>query len=340
MDQIGYQPAVRILRLVFPMLLASAWAHAAPPAEARWSLGLGLSMGLTVQQGDRGSSTTSEILGPERNNADTSPTYSALELCPNVAPYTIRCPTEGDALLTSPSVTGSFEVMSPRLVESWGQPRLFAHLGAGYAFSVEETPSNEGALGPLTLPLTPAEGGSRNYNELSVDGQGSATHVEFGGLMWTAGVGIAFSVDTPWRKIRVKPSFEYLRQKFKGSGSVHRAAKQSPGPLIIQPCPPTLNICGPNVQPDPSPRFIELSASDDIMLNGIGPGLEIDTDAGRFRSIVVSVFAGASAYYFLGDLGFSAVGTNEYDETATFTWEADRWAYRIQGGLRFRWQPE
>lgn len=230
--------------------------------------------------------------------------------------------------------------MSPQFLEDWGQPRAFAHVGASYAFSVVERPSGEGGLATLTLPPSPALGGIRNYTEISVNGQGSETYVEYGGLMWTAGVGIAFSVDTPWRKIRVKPSLEYLRRKFKGSGKVNRAVKMSPGEIIYFPCPGGLGICPNPVAGDPDPRFLELSGSGDRMLNGIGPGLEIDTDAASFRSVVVSVFAGASAYYFLGDLDFDTTATNDYSESADFSWKADRWAYRIQAGLRFRWQPE
>ncbi|MGE4652750.1 MAG: hypothetical protein AAEJ53_17835, partial [Myxococcota bacterium] len=88
-------------------------------------------------------------------------------------------------------------------------------------------------------------------------------------------------------------------------------------------------------------RLISLAAPKTSMdMNGIGPGIEVDTDAGRLGPFMATLFAGASAYYFLGDLDFQAVGVNEYGETANFDFEANRWAYRIQAGLRFRWQPE
>ena len=322
------------------MLLASAGAHAAPPADSRWSLGLGLSMGLTLQD-TRGTTSTGNIRGPGRDTADILPPFWALELCSPPEPIrSIRCPSNGDALLTAPDVGGEIEVMSPQLLGGWGKPRAFLRVGAGYAFSVKERPSGEGGLEDLVLPPSPAQGGFREYNEISVNGQGSEAYVEYGGLMLTAALGFAFEVDTPWRKIRVRPSFEYLRQKFKGSGKVHRAVKMNSGELIQFPCPGGLGVCNDPIAGDPNPRFLELSASDDLMLNGIGPGLEIDTDAGRFRSVMMSVFAGASAYYFLGDLDFSKTGTNEYLETADFSWEADRWAYRIRAGVRFRWQPD
>ena len=284
-------------------------------------------MGLNLQN-MTAASNPGAVEGPALNPFSPN---SAVGICDDFIPGAIRCPARGATLLTAPSMSGALEVMSPRLAESWGQPRLFLRAGAGVMFSSRLKPAQEGGFDPLGAPDIGI------FQEISILGQGSEGFMELQKLMVSAGVGVAFSVDTPWRKIRIKPSFEYLRQTLDGWGELHRG----------------VTVCGPGSGPLCSQtlltqalfaeevRLISLAAPKTSMdMNGIGPGIEVDTDAGRLGPFMTTVFAGASAYYFLGDLDFQAVGVNEYGETATFDFEANRWAYRIQAGLRFRWQPE
>jgi len=291
-------------------------------------------MGLNLQD-VAAETNTGLILGPGTNQVQPVPASanqatSALANCKNANIRLIRCPTSGDGMITAPTVGASVEIMTPRLAGGWGQPRLFGHFGAEAAFSTRLIASVEGSYSnPLERPTRPPP---RNdpiapYFEAAIKGQGTEASVELGTLMLRAGAGVAFVVETPWRAIRVKPSLEYIRQTIETSGAINRAVQRNAGQTI-------------NPFADPDPRYIQFRTAKDSTMHGIGPGLELETDAGRIRSVLFSVFAGASAYYFLGDLDVEAIASNEYGETATFRFEPDRWAYRIQAGLRFRWQPE
>ena len=336
--------------LVLPALLTAFTAfaeEASSPPEARWSIGLGLAMGLDVQDAEAASNPG--LATDDPGAVDPFAQIAAVGTCQReenpagsgdfYPPY-IRCPVSGATLLTAPSVGASLEIMTPRLARGGGQPRLFIHAGADYLFSARIKPAQEGGLDTFSEPDLPT------FSESSISGQGSESFMEWGGLQVTAGAGIAFSVDTPWRKIRIKPSVEYIRQTVDGWGSVHRA----------------ITTCGPPACQNPAlsklrslddADLVDLSSpTGSLVQHGVGPGIELDTDAGRLGPFVVSLFAGASAYYFPGKRDFQAEATQQFsypgavppredwDATGDFDFELDRWAYRIRAGLRFRWQPE
>ena len=45
-------------------------------------------------------------------------------------------------------------------------------------------------------------------------------------------------------------------------------------------------------------------------------------------------------YHLFGDLETTFSQTNEFGETATWTFRPDRWVWRGGVGFRFRWLPE
>jgi hypothetical protein len=312
---------VRAAVLLILLLAAPGVGFATGPDESeRWAPAVGLTVGLNLQDVEGGTST-GNLEAPAFDLNKT------LLDCPQRVGV-IRCPSSGDGTITAPTLGASLELMTPRLFEGFASPRLFVHGGAHYAFSTRVLPSNEGSVGALTPPTTITQ-----YTEETIDGQGSETEIELDNLMLTAGAGVAFTFETDWRKFRVKPSFEYLREEVLVAGRVHRATAL---PNALAPIP---LIRDPSEQ-----RFIMFSASDDRVVHGIGPGFEIEADAARTGSVVLNVFLGGAAYYFLGDLDINATSTSVTTlnnvETASFEWEIDRWAYRIHAGLRFRWSPE
>ena len=134
---------------------------------------------------------------------------------------------------------------------------------------------------------------------------------------------MAFTLEWGERRIRIKPSVEWMREKIETTGEVRRAV-----PLV-------------GVPGDPSDfREIVLSGSDSKVYHGIGPGLEVETEPVRPGPFMMTVYLSAQAYSFLGDLDITFSDVNEFGEFADWKFEKNRWAYRGGVGLRFRWQPE
>ena len=79
-----------------------------------------------------------------------------------------------------------------------------------------------------------------------------------------------------------------------------------------------------------------------VTQDGLGPGLELEIDAGRMGHMGFSVFIGGQAYRLLGsrDTRFTGSFTDATStETATFSVEIDPWLVRGGVGLRVRWLP-
>ena len=155
----------------------------------------------------------------------------------------------------------------------------------------------------------------RRLEELSILGQGSRTRIQVRRLVWSAGAGIAFSFDVLGRRIRIKPSFEYLHQEMDLIGVVHRAVKLADRPYV-------------SVVDLRDFRQISLTREEKESYDGIGPGLELEIDAARLGPFVSSVYVMGRGYHLFGDLETTFSQTNEFGETATWTFEPDRWVWR------------
>ena len=131
----------------------------------------------------------------------------------------------------APLVGASLELMTPSPFDGWLRPRLFVHGDGAAAFSFERNVAgvegpDEFALPPGIIPLQDANSGRwTQLEELSIVGQGSRSRIQVRRFVWSAGAGIAFRFDVLGRRLRVKPSFEYLRQELDLIGVVHRAVK-------------------------------------------------------------------------------------------------------------------
>jgi hypothetical protein len=223
----------------------------------------------------------------------------------------------------TPFVAGSLELMTPGLTSVPGRPRLFVRGDAAASFAFTRDVAKEGSPGEFEV--------SPNVvypTQETIRGQGSATTAEVKPLLISAGAGVAFTVDAWERRLRVKPSVEYMREEIEATGVLHRAARTRVDP------PPTVDEFPEGF------RLIELSGDKKQVFHGIGPGLEIEADTGRAGPLILTVYLAGQAYAFLGDLEMEFSDTNEYGETATWRFEKDRWGYRAGVGVRFRWVPE
>jgi len=122
-------------------------------------------------------------------------------------------------------------------------------------------------------------------------------------------------------------------------------------------------------------REIKLDGSSSRVYHGVGPGLELEMDTGRVGPFVVSIYSGMRAYHFSGDLSIDFIAQNTPNtdftldglpqgpggnvegrsenlfrncsvdnanecESASFSFQKERWAYTGHLGLRFRFSPE
>lgn len=318
----GMRSDVRVLRGT-RLLLSLGCALAAPPTGAqeaetqRWVPAFSVYSGALVQGAD-GQVASGPILGP--------PGPSVCNPASGIG--CIRPAAAGDDLVVSAFVAGSAELMTPGLAFVPGRPRLFVHAGVGGLFGSTRDVAKEGSPDAFVLPdpdLIPPD----RVTAGQIRGQGSGTSVEVQPLLVSAGVGIAFTLHVWERRLRIKPSFEYLREEIELSGVVNRVVTANPDGNCPFPAPADTRF-----------RCIQLRGSDSKVYHGIGPGLEIELDAARAGPFMLAVFVAGQGYSFLGDLEMRATGTNEFGETAVWQAEKDRWGFRGGVGLRFRWLPE
>lgn len=235
----------------------------------------------------------------------------------------IRPPAAGEDTLLAATVGGSVELMTPRLFAAAGRPRLFAHADFAAAFAFERTVAGEGSPGEFGLAPTM---GIFNLPEQVVTGQGSRTRAEIQPFVLSAGLGVAFTLDIGHRRIRIKPSVEYLRETLDITGIVNRAVK------IDNPAPPAEGL--------DNFRLISLTSSTTEVYHGVGPGLEFEADALRAGPFMLSLFVAGQAYSIFGNRDIELSDTNEFGETAQWRFQKDAWGWGARAGLRFRWLPE
>jgi hypothetical protein len=175
------------------------------------------------------------------------------------------------------------------------------------------------------LALAPTMG-LFNLPEQVVTGQGSRTRAEIQPFVLSAGLGVAFTLDIGHRRIRIKPSVEYLRETLDITGIVNRAVK------ITNPARPQDGL--------DSFRLISLTSSTTEVYHGVGPGLEFEADALRAGPFMLSLFVAGQAYSIFGDRDIELSDTNEFGETAEWRFQKEKWGWGARAGLRFRWLPE
>ena len=248
----------------------------------------------------------------------------------------VRPSASGDDLMVNPFVGFSAELMTPGLASLPGQPRLFVHGDIVPHFGFERSVAREGAPDEMEDPQLPLR------SELAVFGQGSKLDVEMNSPVLAAGLGVAFAVEVWDRQLRIKPSFEYMRERIRASGTVNRAVQLDPG-------------SNRNPRLDSTFRLIEIRGSDVENFHGVGAGLELELDTVRAGPFMLTLFFSNRVYKMLGDLKMEFRGTSpgrivgglpasdfpaQGTESASWSFESDPWSYQGGVGLRFRWLPE
>lgn len=311
--------AIHLALLPAPSLGAEESARDAAERRGadRWIPSFALISGVTVQEWS-GSNASSICRGCTFPDPTEEP---------------LRDPQFGSDRDVTPYVGGSVELMTPELPLPLS-PRLFVGGEMAAAFGFERSVANEGDPNVPRSPLP--EGSDFFFSEDRALGQGTDTVAEFESQLYGAHVGVAFPFELFGRQMRVKPSFAWLRYDIHLEGLVVDAECLE----FFQ-----NTRCNTTSQGIGFLRSIRLSAEDDKTLDGIGPGVDLEMDTGRFGPFGTSLFLGGRVYKLLGDrtVGFEApvesfddaVGVDE--ARAEFSFEVDEWMYRVGLGLRLHW---
>lgn len=242
---------------------------------------------------------------------------------------------QGDSVGFPWSVGGSLELASPVVADLPGRPRLYIHGDAAYAFDIEDPVVSTGDPGEPPDFLS-----SNDANQVvqAIENVGSAARVEAEPLVLSGGVGAVFEFERWERTFRIRPSLEwiYRRDSLKTVlGLAEVVSSDDPdNPSKCDPC-----------------RTLFLEAQTEKGYHSLGPGLEIEAEAGRFRDFLLSVYASGRAYRILGDrtaeiapagkwVRDDGLPTSRADTVNRVRYEREPWHYRFGVGLRFLWWPE
>jgi hypothetical protein len=321
----------RVLLLLAPWVLLSHAAGAQTRDESeRWVPSLALK-NVFLGQRVEGDIASSDITWT-RTVRTRQGGQEIVTQVPMTAP--LRPPSSGDDVLLSALVGGDLELMTPGWQAIPGRPRLFAHGGVFGAFGQTSKVTREGdPTGlPDPLPTTPLQ------TEETVQGTGSEITAEIEPFAFGVGGGVAFGFDVAGRRLRVKPSIEFMQEEIQLEGRLFRAVQtDTGGPLTALPS-----------------RFFGVSLESETteVFRGLGPGLEVEMDTLRAGPFMLSLFAGGQAYKILGDTKVDmqqsvviedpALTPPGVPQTAAtdFTFEKNPWSFSGAVGLRFRWLPE
>ena len=305
---------VAYLSIAMLALAAVAQGEEAGPDEIEhWIPSLGLSIGIVRQSAE----------AFQQNNLRPPDDLIAP---PGPFPGT---PSSGDDSLIDPFSVLTAELMTPGFRVIPSSPRFFVHGEIGGAFGSAVSLAREGTPGAFELPPDPFAptfpNPPRFVPGLAVGGQGTLTEIEINTLFGGAGAGVAFTFDLFGRKLRLKPSFEYLQNGVEVTGALQHVAGRR-----------AIDNTGTIVE---DYQFTSVNEEKKKTLHSVGGGLEVEMDTLRAGPFVVALFANGQAYTLLGDSDIKLFAT---DGTNSARWEVtmDREIYRGSIGLRFRFFPE
>jgi hypothetical protein len=238
-------------------------------------------------------------------------------------------PAHGEETVINPWVGGSFEIMSPGLQSLPTRPRFFIHGDVQYHFGVprsiarEDKPAASPGIGlppgfrltydqgdgnpgvvpagvnlafpaMSTLTFPPAAGEGLASADL-ITGQGTKIEATEEPWIYGAGAGVAFTFELFERRLRVKPSLEYQRRKLTVESTANKAYTSAFVGDFQAGIAPNFNI-------------VQLSATQELDIHGLGPGLEVEMDTWQIGPVMLSVFLQGQAYRALGETSLRAGG--------------------------------
>lgn len=247
----------------------------------------------------------------------------------------LRMSVDGPSDLLDQMIGGSLELASPQLPIP-GKPRIFVRGSALGLFGPARILAEEGFVGQLDVPLpAPRDRVVIVIPGSVVGGQGSVVNAEIQPFAVAAGVGVSFTTKLGDRTLRIKPSFEYLREQIEVTGQVHHVL----GERVVTGGAPSLDPAGDTV--DDTTLFLTmLSGSEKRTFDSIGPGLQLELDIVRSGPVLMSISIEGAATRVLDDREIRFSASDPEGNTATFHFEKERWVYRAGVGIHVHFAPE
>ncbi len=238
---------------------------------------------------------------------------------------------DGDSLGLMWSIGGTADLASPVLIDVPGKPRAFAHADVGYVYSLEDPVTTEGDPGG-----TPrlAEGSSTAEGIANV---GSSVRAEAKPLVLSGGIGSVFEFELMDRGVRIRPTLEWMYRRDTMKSTLGGGESESPIPGETE--------CVPDC------RTVFIKQQTEKGYHSLGPGIELEADAGRVGDFLLGFYGSFRAYHILGDrkAQLNARGswsqldgepTTRPDTTFVTRYEREPWHYRFGMGFRVLWSPE
>jgi len=239
-------------------------------------------------------------------------TVSSIDLNDPLSPP--RPANSNDAYTNALEIGGNLELLTP-VLEIPLRPRFFI---GGEIVNVSHQRRRIAAEGDPSGLKPPS---NALYPENAILGQGSSTVTDLDNVLYGASIGLSIPLDIGDWKLSIKPSARYLHREITFEGRVMRAYR----PFDF----------GPTSE-------LVLIDHDSKGVDAVGPGLEIEIEAARVKSLVASFYFGGGAYRVLGDrsIAFSQTRQDSLGQStyrANWTADLDQWIYRAGLGLRVKW---
>ena len=187
--------------------------------------------------------------------------------------------------------------MTPGWTGMIGRPRFFAHAGIDVSFGFDYDLAKSGVPGEMDPPTD-----ETNVTLAGVSGQGSKVTASIGQIAGRAGFGVAFTSEVWGRRLRIKPSVEWMWSSVEVSGLMNRA----------------YSITAPGWSGGNSEFYLlSLEGKSEKNFHSLGPGLEFELDTVRMGPIVVALGISGAAYRVLGSRTVSFSSTQNSSNALT-----------------------
>lgn len=237
------------------------------------------------------------------------------------------------------------ELSSPRFMTVPTAPRIFGYVGVSLVRDKDESIANEGE--PRN-PLFDLENKVDDNNPIAgIVGTGTSLRVESEPVLYGGGLGVSFETEIASRVVRFRPTLDWTYQRDRIEVAFADAEAQGAVPNRCNPC-----------------QITSLQAQTEKGFHSLGPGLEIDLDAGRFGDFVLTVFTRFQSLRIVGDREASLDSTSSWftrqtavvdgeevitsidpvpgreDSIVTSRYRRDPWGFYGAAGVRVLWSPE
>ena len=291
---------------------------------SRWEVAVAGEFGVYARTAEASASGTL-LVGPRASNVNTGAN--------NDGPDTVIEDLEGENDVYSLVPGATFTVMTPSL-DVATQPRLFLDVSILAPSTLESSIVRQGDPGKFGLPY--ANSNVLVINEPQVLGTGVEVSSQEQDYQLQVGLGMAFTFDVGESRIRLKPSVRYDRTQ----NVVSAVAKRAVRLVRIDPIIPGMDERFRSLD---GYRLLTFADEQREIYHGIGAGLEVEyLTQNRLGPFELSLYLKGGATYIMGDLKTAFFSSNpEYpEETVSFKYKNDPWAYQAATGIRLRFSPK